>query len=95
MHRREMDASTFRLPFQCPPMTDFLEGERGSKNANAVAGVMIDTGARMLIKLPSEMRPTLFPPGANVRLMREKSPLWNLGDFITTRRWRQIKEREA
>lgn len=46
-----------------------LEGERGGKNANAVAGVMIDTGARMLIKLPSEMLPALFPPGANARLM--------------------------
>lgn len=67
-----MDASAFRLPFQCPPMRDFLEGDRGDKNANAIAGVMIDTGARMLIKLPSEMRPTLFPPGANVRLMRAR-----------------------
>lgn len=63
-----------------------LEGERGGKNANAVAGVMIDTGARMLIKLPSEMLPTLFPPGANVRLMRERLSLWNLEDFVTTRR---------
>lgn len=86
VHRPEMDASAFRLPFQCPSMRDFLEGERGGKNANAVARVMIDTGARMLIKLPSEMRPTLFPPGANVRLMRERSSLSNLGDFMTIRR---------
>jgi len=76
-------------------MTDFLEGERGGKNVNAVAGVMIDTGARMLIKLPSEMRPMLFPPGANVRLMRKRSSLWNLRDFITTRRKVEIKIKEG
>lgn len=62
--------------------------KRGGKNANAVAGVMIDIGARMLIKLPSEMRPALFPPGANVRLMRERDRRCGILKtlFVTTRR---------
>lgn len=48
------------------------KGRREVAKTLAIARVMIDTGARMLIKLPGEMRPRFFLQARNLRLMREK-----------------------
>lgn len=67
----------------------FRRTTRGKRDGkNAVARVMIDTGARMLIKLPGEMRLRFFLQAWNVQLMRErKRSLYKIfWDSIITRR---------
>lgn len=64
----------------------------GGKNVNAVAVVMIDTGARMLIKLPSEMRPCFFLRSANAQLMRKTLPMRNFSTILPRGRMK-VRER--